>query len=505
LSLATNASARTIDSTLRLKAFQLGGEGQPDRLLGAMPSKNHQGIRVPLGSDWYVTPVGAYTAEQWSKLAEEVTRLKIPGLYLSGRWDFTDVDLRAFANAKPLKRLRLEQTRLSDSSLASLANLPALEEISVGRGVGDAGVQHLAKLQRLKTLDLSDSRCTDKAVQLLVSLPSLENLNLSGTRLTDAGIVKLPGIHRLKILDISGTAVTDQGIVRLATLPALKTVYLPAGISDVGFRKLLPLRNLEILDLSGGKLSTLGVALLAQFNQLRELALTGNPVGNEVLPVLSRLPHLKTLEISETTITPEGIAAVGGFPMLETVGVSAQELTQPQLELLVQLPKLKQVVLAGWSVPEAAIHKIRLMAKAHRRVTAKTVEQARIPIVAPVERRSLAPRPELPKLQDRQRVALKESEMKARLGNDIAASPASRPTIPLVPNEPTGLGMIIEVPAGRSGAGGSQRRAAVGLKRIRQIELGEAPRDLALSPGASPKITSIEDDPSRSLGEIEAR
>ncbi|MFM2297885.1 MAG: hypothetical protein RL117_1592, partial [Verrucomicrobiota bacterium] len=69
-------------------------------------------------------------------------------------------------------------------------------------------------------------------------------LRLSETKITDAGMDTIAKMASLESLNIFGTAVTDAGLQKIAALPQLKRLYLwqskvtPAGIEEL--KKKLP-------------------------------------------------------------------------------------------------------------------------------------------------------------------------------------------------------------------------------------------------------------------------
>ena len=140
--------------------------------------------------------------------------------------------------------------RITDLDLETLSLLSGLEELDLGVGIGlgmggkpaavgggncrltgglqitDLGVAKLAKLKKLRRLDLSGARLTSEGIQLLQSLP-LERLSLWASESIDsASASALSGIPTLASLDLSYTKVDDRLLQDLAKLPNLKQLYL---------------------------------------------------------------------------------------------------------------------------------------------------------------------------------------------------------------------------------------------------------------------------------------
>jgi hypothetical protein len=85
--------------------------------------------------------------------------------------------------------------QITDAMLEDLASLGHLQILRLGgsRGVSDAGMRHIARLPRLRHLDLSGTGITDSGLDALGDLPELETVSLAWTRVTDAGAMRLAG------------------------------------------------------------------------------------------------------------------------------------------------------------------------------------------------------------------------------------------------------------------------------------------------------------------------
>jgi Leucine-rich repeat (LRR) protein len=154
---------------------------------------------------------------------------------------------------------------LTDLDLETIAMLSDLEELSLGMGLGlgklgergrgesacrlgggikvtDLGLAKLARLKKLRLLDISGAQITPTGLKVLESLPRLERLNLWNCKnLNDSAAPVLAAIPSLTYLDLSETLVGDATLESLASLPHLKSLYLtdtqvtPAAVD--AFRK----------------------------------------------------------------------------------------------------------------------------------------------------------------------------------------------------------------------------------------------------------------------------
>ena len=127
-----------------------------------------------------------------------------------------------------------------------------------GRGITDAGLEHLKGMTNLEVLDLGYCRnITDAGLEHLKNLKNLQVLELNFTNVTDAGIGHLKGLANLQSLNLFHTTVSDAGLEHLKGLKNLQCLILAeAGgivfwetkITDEGVKKLQQaLPNCEIV------------------------------------------------------------------------------------------------------------------------------------------------------------------------------------------------------------------------------------------------------------------
>ena len=67
----------------------------------------------------------------------------------------------------------------------------------------------------IKGVLLEETKVTDTALARLSRLAAIERLELDGTRITDAGLTHLTTMKKLRVLGLEGAAVTDRGLESL--------------------------------------------------------------------------------------------------------------------------------------------------------------------------------------------------------------------------------------------------------------------------------------------------
>jgi Leucine-rich repeat (LRR) protein len=140
----------------------------------------------------------------------------------------TDAELKFLANSgNALRRLRyldLRLTHIGDDGAVQLRGLTSLETLNLFRTqVGDRGLAYLKRLTKLQTLLIGGTKVSDAGLANLKSMKELKKLSLFQTQVTDAGIPHLKVLTKLEQLLISGTQISEAGARELAkALPGLR-------------------------------------------------------------------------------------------------------------------------------------------------------------------------------------------------------------------------------------------------------------------------------------------
>jgi internalin A len=198
------------------------------------------------------------------------------------------VEVNVDSIAKPIIAIQLQETKTEDGDLAKLQSFRNLERLNLSKTrVTNAGLPHVARFTRLRTLKLS---------------------NLSDV--TDDGLVHLQALKQLERIDLQGTGVNGAGFVHLAVLPNLRAIYLSTDrITDESMKHLEKITTLEELLLAYTKVTDAGIARVQALSDLRSLHVRSGLITDVGLMSLAKVPHLELLQVPSTPgITAMGVA-----------------------------------------------------------------------------------------------------------------------------------------------------------------------------------------------------
>jgi protocatechuate 3,4-dioxygenase beta subunit len=188
---------------------------------------------------------------------------------LDNKYTESDEAMRIAPAFARLKRLFLHKGQATDESMECLADLTGLEMFFVwdATALTDLGVKHLAHLENLRNVHISNSAIGDAALEALAMLPKLTKMSMQQNAFTDAGLAHLAGMEQLRSLWIgmSKGKITDAGLTHLAGLKHLEELDLQRSqVTDAGLEHLKGLEHLRSLYLSGTPVTAKGKADLKE-------------------------------------------------------------------------------------------------------------------------------------------------------------------------------------------------------------------------------------------------
>lgn len=222
----------------------------------------------------------------------------------------------SLAKLTNLKSLRFTNNgKLTDAGMAQLAGLKNLETFSfVGTQMTGKAYAHFEGFTKLTRVSHRGSSIDDEGLrQLCDHLPNLESLSLAHARFTDVGAPQLAKLTKLKGLEVGAAKATPQSLKHIAKLP-LEYLQLGEGfesgaaiafIKDIATLRRLTLTNAQAI--SDNDLQT-----LAGLTQLTHLEIGKMPLPEERIPVLKPFAFLKTMRLvpAKAPFTPEQQAKI---------------------------------------------------------------------------------------------------------------------------------------------------------------------------------------------------
>lgn len=214
-----------------------------------------------------------------------------------------DDELRLVSKLRGLVKLRIYGDRVSNAGLANLARLTRLKDLELScPNVGEAGLAHLANLDQLRRLQISQCRITPAALERLADLKQLESLDLGLEEgVTGPILASLARLSALQSLKLSGLEVSDAELAELERLEQLEHLSLfQTKVSGAAFARLQKLPRLQSLSVAVSPVTDESLAALAEFPRLKRLALLFTRVTDAGVARLAMLERLERLEISES-------------------------------------------------------------------------------------------------------------------------------------------------------------------------------------------------------------
>ena len=289
--------------------------------------------------------------------------------------------------------------QMTDATLERISHLDHLMTLDLGgsKGLSDDGLRHLARLPRLRHLNLAGCPITDRGLEVLRRLPALETLNLAWTAITDAGVASLAACEHLKKVDLGGTStgdgairalagkqlltdfrsgnrVTDDGLAMLHELPSFKTwretessmallrpdaqpnfLMLRGPFTNEGMSRLVGLDGLFALDVGSDRLGITGAAL-APLASLPHLAWLAFAAKDESMPYIAALPHLRFLMCQDTAAGDDGFVALSRSQSIEHIwGRRCYNLRRRGFTALADMPSLRHLSVSCKNVDDVGL------------------------------------------------------------------------------------------------------------------------------------------------------
>jgi hypothetical protein len=205
------------------------------------------------------------------------------------------------ANLTNLKTLRFTNNgKLTDAGMEKLAGLTRLEQFSfVGTAITGRAYAKCESWKGVTKVSHRGSSIDDEGLkQLCEHLPNLESISLAHAKFTDAGAPNLAKLKKLKGLELGTSKATAASLKSLYGLP-LEYLQLGEGFDQPeSIAAIEPIKTLKRVTLTDcKKLDDAGLKLAADLKQLEQLELGGLELPDERLPQLQQFAFLKELKL----------------------------------------------------------------------------------------------------------------------------------------------------------------------------------------------------------------
>lgn len=193
-------------------------------------------------------------------------------------WKLTDEQLKELTVFKNLTSLHFSTEQLTEAGWKELGSFKKLTSLRLtGRlTVSESrqeGLEHLAALTNLTSLQLIDVPVKDAGMKELVALKNLTSLTLFGCLVSEVGLKELAAFKKLRSLTLGGQ-VTGKGLRELAAVPMLSELIVRYPLPEEDIEGVLAIKALTRLVLAGSLLTDKGLEKLTALENLTELDVT---------------------------------------------------------------------------------------------------------------------------------------------------------------------------------------------------------------------------------------
>ncbi len=163
-------------------------------------------------------------------------------------WAPREFGIDRIINEAPNLRVLRIQRNCDDAILEQIARLKHLavlkfrDDIEIFSDkqvkVTDEGLAHVAKIDSLKVLEISDcGAITDAGMAYLSTMSGLETFEMPNSAIGDEGVAHLSKLPRVKTLVMDGTRMTDKSLEYLRSTKTLRTVWVGPAVTDPAIEK----------------------------------------------------------------------------------------------------------------------------------------------------------------------------------------------------------------------------------------------------------------------------
>jgi internalin A len=313
---------------------------------------------------------------------------KIPNLeelVLSGR-RVTDACADSLARMTKLRRLKLNGTGITDAGTTGLTGMSKLRELALySAAMGEPTVERAAGLAELESLELGGLHF-NSGLRHLAKLGKLRRLQLYGSSFNDEGAVALRDLKGLRELFVRSAVITDDGLAAVEAMPHLESIsvvqmpivcdflrYVPdsaplskvflylTSVDDRGLEHLKRFKSLKSIEVTGPRISSTGVESLRGLTGLTSAIFRHTRIDDRALDVIAGWKDLETLMLQKSDVTAAGLKRLDGLNKLTTLHVSETPIGDDGLASIAARTSVRTLDLHGTSITDAGVRQLVTM------------------------------------------------------------------------------------------------------------------------------------------------
>jgi hypothetical protein len=251
-----------------------------------------------------------------------------------------------------LTTLSLSGTKVSDAGLAHLAGLDRLIALDLTKtNVTAKGVESLAKaLPRCKISSIDPDR---RAAEYVLSIGGTVKVNDQARAIKTAADLPRESFQLTFVEAVSRGSLTDAGLVVFKDCKNLKSLdlYGPRHITDAGLAHFKDCKKLELLALHGTSVTDAGLALFKDCQNLKNLNLWGcSQVTDAGWGPFTDRKNVTLLQLGDTKVNDASLARLKDCKKLAVLYLEGTQVTDAGLTYLVGLTELTYLKLTRTKV-----------------------------------------------------------------------------------------------------------------------------------------------------------
>jgi Leucine-rich repeat (LRR) protein len=272
------------------------------------------------------------------------------------------------ADVKNLLVLRVPSNAFDDAACVEIAKLPKLKTLDISStSISNKGMDALAPLSdTITSLDVSLCEISDEGLTVVKQFAKLEAIFLRTGRLrpfTAKGFSNFAGAKKLIHLDFAMSSVKDDVMAVLPTAtPNINVLYMPGckQITDAAFSHVSKLQKVNNFFARDTQFGDQGMEAISSLPNLMTVQVGNTRVGDAgLLKYCDKKCPVDRLVIDNTKVTDKGLVNLYKLPNLRSLSLTADNITDASVPSLIKLKKLQGLGVRHTKITQAGIERIR--------------------------------------------------------------------------------------------------------------------------------------------------